>query len=316
MTASDPLRPDRAATALLGALTAEIAGRDRALVRKALGGARRARLAVGDPAVTWTVDGTELVLPLSHDLPVHRARHPRYSANLGSLAAAVAAHDPTATLIDIGANVGDSVAIIRARTPMPVLCIEGDEVFLPYLRRNVADADEVEVAPHYVSVSADGSSTAVVERSSGTARLVEGGASGTATAVRDLISLLGDHPRFARPRVIKVDTDGHDADILTAAAPLLGELRPVLFFEHDPGLAAAVGSGDPADLFAVLAVLGYEHFISFTNVGQLVGTDRADRLPGLVERSRRLGSSGQPPYLDVVALHADDAGLLGAVEAL
>ncbi len=117
---SSPTRALRAsgpATALTTAIVREVGGANRALVRRPLVGLRRLAVRAGDPAIRYTLDGTDLLLPLSHDLPMHRARYPRYSANLGDVAAAVAAARPEATMVDIGANIGDSVAIAAAPFP-------------------------------------------------------------------------------------------------------------------------------------------------------------------------------------------------------
>ena len=48
---------------------------------------------------------------------------------------------------------------------------------------------------------------------------------------RPIAEVLAAHPRFERPAVLKVDTDGHDAVILQAAEPVLRDAHPVLFFE-------------------------------------------------------------------------------------
>ena len=83
------------------------------ILRRALSALRKVRLLAGDPTVVVMVADRELVLPLSHDLPVHQARHGNYSLNLGRVAAALDEARPGASIVDIGANVGDSVAIIR-----------------------------------------------------------------------------------------------------------------------------------------------------------------------------------------------------------
>lgn len=307
MTAALVGGPDRGATALVRALVREVAGANRPSVRRPLVALRRARLAVGDPPIAWNLDGTELLLPLSHELPVHRAAHPDYSRNLGVVVAAVAAEHPGTTLVDIGANVGDSVAIVRAVADVPILCVEGDDHFLPYLRSNAAGVVDVEIDASYVATTVG---LKAVERRGGTARLVEASDPGAeALAVRSLAEILADHPRFARPGIVKIDTDGHDATILRAASDLLAEVRPVLFFEHDPAMAAAVGADDPATIFGHLAALGYDRFLLYDNRGPLVGVRSAAEVADLERTSRALDPASAQPYLDVCAL-ADEPAVL------
>ena len=158
---------------------------------------RKARLLAGDPAVTAMIGKRQLALPLSHDLPIHRARHPDYSLNLGRIAAALDEVRGGAPIVDIGANVGDSVAIIRDCVPdAPILCIEGDAQFLPYLRHNVRDLVGVEVAPVYVRHTDDGSRPVAVVRSGGTAQLVDqqGATHADPVTTRALDAILSDHP--------------------------------------------------------------------------------------------------------------------------
>src|SRR5215468_3310141 len=68
----------------------------------------------GDPVVQFDLDGSKMLAPLSHELPLTRKRLPCYSANLGRIAAQVKGKYPDLTVIDIGANIGDSAAIVRS----------------------------------------------------------------------------------------------------------------------------------------------------------------------------------------------------------
>ncbi len=53
-------------------------------------------------------------------------------------------------MIDVGANVGDSAIVVRTKSHIPVLCVEGDPRFLRYLTPNTAHCGDVEIAPYYV----------------------------------------------------------------------------------------------------------------------------------------------------------------------
>src|SRR5690349_19398723 len=97
-------------------------------------GLRRLLMKNGEPLIQYALDGTPLLLPMSHPLPLYRREYPQYSSNVGRIAAAIARNTPDFTFIDIGANVGDTLAIVRANAEFPVLCIEGAEQYLPVLR--------------------------------------------------------------------------------------------------------------------------------------------------------------------------------------
>src|SRR3954466_4260771 len=76
---------------------------------------------LGDPAVRISSNGRPIYLPISHDLPLHRSSHPGYSTNLARIAACMAARFDDLAVIDVGANVGDSLALLRSTGDFPVL---------------------------------------------------------------------------------------------------------------------------------------------------------------------------------------------------
>ncbi len=304
---SEPV-PSRLATAHLRAQVAATA-RGHALRRRALSLARKGRLRVEDPAVRYELLGTPLLLPFSHDLPLYRARHPRYSANLGVVAHQVERRRPRATVVDIGGNVGDSAVIVRHHSDLPVLCIEGDEQFLPYLRTNAASLADVEVAATYVA-TADRSERRQVARANGTARLVEGSGT-TGVETTSLAQILRDHPRFAEPALLKIDTDGQDVAIIHGAADLLASVRPVLFFELDPALTGGEEATWP--VFGLLAEAGYRRALAFGNTGDLLDDVTVDDWG-----RRRLAphiDGDEVRYLDICAAAPADDAVLDAVVA-
>lgn len=316
-----PIAPARVSTALMDALVRETGRRPRSLRRRALSGLRKARLLVGDPTVVSDIDGRALAMPLSHDLPLHRAAHPDYSRNLGRAVAALQAARPGAGVVDIGANVGDSVAIIRDAAPdTPILCIEGDSHFLPFLEHNVRDLVDVEIAPVYVGHSAgdQGRGMSVV-RAAGTASLVErdDDSPNIGVSTQSLEAILAEHPGFARPGMLKLDTDGHDADIVLQAEAVIRSARPVVFLEFDPPMAARVGGVDPVAALEFLHRLGYRRALVFANTGALVAVLDGDTWLSEVARlATRLGPARPVAYFDICVFAEVDLGVADELERL
>jgi FkbM family methyltransferase len=237
--------------AILNADPATLGGRMRL---KAAIAARRALVRLGDPVVTYRVGSVAIELPLSHELPFYRHAHPLYDTRIGTLAAELGG-----PVVDVGANVGDTAAAIRARTDVPVLCVEGDERFFALLERNAARLGDVELERAFVDAPERGR----VERAAGTARVVAGDG---ALRSRTLGDVLASHPRFAAPALVKLDTDGMDVPIVLANLELLARLRPVLFLEYDPHLGAA------PEVFSRLAAAGYGEAEWYENTGEHVAT--------------------------------------------
>jgi len=216
--------------------------------------ARRLLVRFGDPTVRYRVGAVELELPLSHELPFYQHDHPSYDRQLGPIAAELGG-----PVVDIGANVGDSAAAIRAMSEVPILCVEGDPAFLMLLDRNARAIGGVEIERALVEAPARGR----VESRAGTSRVVAGD---EPLVSKPLAQILDEHPAFARPALIKLDTDGMDVPILFASLPLLERLRPVLFFEYDPHLGA------DSEIFERLGGVGYATADWYENTGEHVAT--------------------------------------------
>jgi FkbM family methyltransferase len=282
------------------------------LVRRGYAGARRALLLAADPVITADVAGHVLRLPLSHELPVYQATHPGYSMNLAAVAAVVIADHPDGCIVDIGANVGDSVAIIRTATTAPILCIEGDETFLPLLRENLGSLGPAVVEPCYVASTRD-TGAHRVERVGGTARLVAAADCGPALVEVPLAQILDRHRDLGQPALVKIDTDGHDANIIADAIDVLEQHRAVLFFEWDPRLMADAGGLDATAIFPLLQAHGYEGLVLFANTGEMLCQARSDDAPLLADLARFVLEPGPISYFDICAVHEDDAHVAAQV---
>ena len=312
---SEPPTSSAGAQRLMHALAREAAMPGHHTRRRMLSGARKAWLTRADPAIEYPVGGTSILLPFSHQLPVHQAAHPDYSLNLGRVAAQVSERRADATIVDIGANVGDSVAIMRATTAVPILCVEGDEQFLPYLEVNAGRFTDVEIAPTYVR-TAGGDDELTVVREGGTARLEPGAPTGGPTVgVTPLTEILTAHPRFATPALIKIDTDGQDAGILADAGEVLAGCHPTLFFEFDVAMTRAASGGDALAIFPGLAEAGYRRALFFTNLGDLVIGLDVDGWGEIATLADYAGPGEAVAYFDVCAFGPDEGDLAAAVEA-
>ena len=100
---------ERVERAILAGNPTTLAGRAKL---KAAIRARQLLVRLGDPTVRYRVGAAELELPLSHELPFYQHDHPQYDRQLGAIAAELGG-----PVVDVGANVGDSAAAIRARSP-------------------------------------------------------------------------------------------------------------------------------------------------------------------------------------------------------
>jgi FkbM family methyltransferase len=172
-------------------------------------------------------------------------------------------HGRAVDVVDVGAAMGDTVAMLRGLCPEEVgtiLCVEGEAEFARYLKRNVAGDDLTRIV---VSLVSDGD----------TARSLVPAAVGTSTATgpegaaaRTLDDILSEHAdrEFA---LLKIDVDGYDGRVLAGSRSFLRSGRPHVFFEWAPTYYEACGSSwlQP---FEVLSEDGYDRFAFFDKYGR------------------------------------------------
>lgn len=202
----------------------------------------------------------------SHNLPRILADLPDYGRNVAELVRALQAPEPI--IIDVGANIGDTALLLARFAPgARVLCIEGDPQFLPFLASNTSQIPGVTIAQAVLS-DRNSAIKGRFEAHRGTAHLVLEEAGG-ALETRTLDDLLRDYPRFSRPDVIKIDTDGFDAPIMRGARDVLASSGPVLFYEWDPHFYEMAGENDFSHA-ELLMELGFDTFMIFSNRGELL----------------------------------------------
>ena len=235
---------------------------------------RKILLKCGDPLVSYRIGKFTLFLPFSHDLPLVARAHPRYNTNLARIARYVNEKYADLTIIDIGANIGDSAAFIRNETVAPILCLEGNRLFFDILQTNITSLPNVSTECIYVGAET-GVIHAGIETHSGTSRLTLDGTRETPVSIKALNDIVKRWPRFQQSKLIKIDTDGLDIPIIRGSIGFLAASKPVLFFEYDPAFFAPL-SQDGLSIFKNLHQIGYTFALVYDNLGDLMITTYID----------------------------------------
>jgi FkbM family methyltransferase len=263
-----------------------------------------------------------LALPNDHMLDRYRAQYKLFDRALAEIARAIAGKYPDLTAVDIGANVGDSAALICEHQDVPVLCVEGNPSFLDYLRYNLAGLPRgIELVEGFVGAKSGVIEAASLRKSQGTSSVEldkllapepHDRPNAQVVSVRTLSEILRSHPRFRSPRLIKSDTDGSDFDILRSSLDIVATCKAVLFFEYDPtfrhdGIKAGL------ELISLLLQIGYRYFLVYDNFGNLMSFVEDDVLTQFRNLTfyvmSHLLSGRQIYYLDVCAFAAEDEDL-------
>jgi FkbM family methyltransferase len=270
---------------------------------------------------TVTIGRSELLLPADHPLDRYQVSYPRYDKALGEIAYLIRAKYPDATAIDIGANVGDSAALICTYDDVPTLCVEGHPGFLELLRENASRiGPHVQIEASFVGAADSRAVYRIDDHRTGTAKLVESNeqAGGVEIETKSLATLLAEHSEFADSRLLKIDTDGFDFPIINASVETLGIMQPVLFYEYAP-FEGTNGIADGFNTMQSLAAAGYEKMMVYDNFGHFLinldipDNDRFIELNGFLCSNRAFGSAIY--YLDICAFAPRDRDVFKALRA-
>ena len=273
-----------------------------------LGLTNRARRLLPNRRVRRFVQGVTLTLPWSHRLPDYAKTYPGYGQNLVALATVIGETEAPArfSIIDVGANVGDSALQILNAVDVDVVCVDGDPHWLPYLRENTARDPRVHIVHAMLLPSLqDGPKRFTTVRANGTTRFVPGGETemGSTTTADSLRASL---PDLAPMRLIKSDTDGFDVRLLPGLARAYADTVPVLFFEFDPPMTRETGDPRPERIWGELIVLGYERCVVWDNFGKLLGSWSTVELPDVAAVLEHSLEERGYHYWDVAAIHGND----------
>ncbi len=186
-----------------------------------------------------------IIVPAEHPIDRFRQVNPLYDRRLPVLARLVSEASPGATAMDVGSNVGDTVALCRlAGSDLHFVAIEASLPYLKFLLLNRVREPGVfrDTTPVWSFVGRPGDSPEVEQRN-GTAHRVEGGTStsvGPETAavmsLQDIATALALPPETVS--LVKIDTDGYDQTIILNDWDFLRASAPILWTEAQVGTPA------------------------------------------------------------------------------
>ncbi|TWE11998.1 hypothetical protein [Rudaeicoccus suwonensis] len=264
----------------------------------------------------YDIAGIPVVLPPEHNLPFYQRRDPTYDHYAVALLWTLAQGERRVTVIDVGANVGDTAAAVLAADPRTaVISVEGDQRFLSYLHRNVAPfSDRASVVEGFVgpvgasvAYSRDGSTGGFNAVGGDDPQVVD-----EWVRPADLVAI----PDAADLVVWKSDIDGFDIHVLAQHWDVIDSRCDVIWVEYDPPRTL----GDPADVDRVIAALAGSGrtVLVYDNLGRrMVSLAPGEgQIAALRTLSDWLGvqyaGHVTVPYLDLWALSPEAAKLLSA----
>lgn len=264
-----------------------------------------------NPIIKVQIGKFLIKVPFSHQLPFILQDFPCYSTNLPRIAKLVHEKYDDLHFIDIGANVGDSVALLRTEDEFPILCIEGDQYFYKILEENLVEFSDVFSVNSYVGEE-DYVISAVSVELGGTAHISQNDKADSIIHFERLMTILEKYPKFLSSKMLKVDTDGFDNKILRGSIDFLKISKPVIFFEYDPFFLSQQND-DGLSIFDELSKVGYQNLLIYENNGELlISADINNKL--LLQEIHHFYSGRKSfRYCDICLFHNDDSDLFSVV---
>jgi len=202
-------------------------------------------------------------------------RHPHYDKLLLRLNSFIRHQFKNCITIDVGANVGDTICAVFRNEGDRVLAIEPNLSFRKYLVINWGNIPQIVIEESLIS---DCSSVTKynLKKTPGTTTFVESN-EGEEFKTETLDNLLKKYKEYYNYNFIKIDTDGHDFQVITGGLSTIRKNKPIILFECD--------IFENQKYFEMLKKsikdlnnIGYNQFILYDNFGCLMGIYSIDDL--------------------------------------
>lgn len=218
--------------------------------------------------VTTRIGRFDMLVPAESLLSRITDEQPFRNLAIGVIAKFVGDRNPDAILIDVGANVGGTAAMMASFCRNPLVLVEPSNLYLPYLQKNAAQfPNSVRIVKGIITDGTVGSPT--LEHHRGTARVVDGPARpGDAILQLRLGDVRGDGVEL-----VKIDADGWDFKIIEGSIEWIGKQQPILYYEAEVDTPGELEHA--SRVVESCRLVGYTSAILWDDAGCLVcATDR------------------------------------------
>lgn len=247
-------------------------------------------------------------------LSIHYTKYPGFGGPLAGLVSAVYRKYPGCSVIDIGANIGDTSALMRNAVDAPIVCIEGDPYCFGFLEKNIQQYGKTKAFRQFLG-DKDQEMPARLEKDSWNTTIIPD--AGNATTTLKLLTLdtfLRQQQLAADYKFLKIDTEGFDVKIIRGAAELLRASKPAIFFEYNRHNMEPIGEQGIDTLFW-LRDLGYEDVLFYEDNGEFILSGKLSDTSLIEQLHHWTGHSKAVYYVDIAVFHREDHELAAQVAA-
>ncbi|WGV28918.1 FkbM family methyltransferase [Halotia branconii CENA392] len=209
--------------------------------------------------ITYNIKQIPISLPCDHPLPYYQSRFRLYDKFIS----VVAKYLPNSQdfIIDIGANIGDTTALMLQYCSNPILCVEADKEFFSIMEHNLSKYRHRTVLVNSF-VSGNDYKNVELVKSKGTVRAIE---SENNIVKSDSLKSIINNNNLDRCIFLKTDTDGFDFEILLSSIDVIKEHSPILYWENE--ISSLKDTEIAKNLLEQLSTINYEKYIVMDNFG-------------------------------------------------
>lgn len=243
----------------------------------------------------------DLLAPESHLLFELQKVGPYRDLCIGTSAKIICEKYKRASIVDVGANIGDTAAILASYVPNKLILVEGSDYYYHFLEKNLHHFPNV-VVPIKGMVSDGSEIQGELRHWGGTAYFKHHGQEDLATPTLSLSQIADSNTRF-----IKIDTDGFECCILNAALPWLEIQKPAILFENQ--LRNEHDLDRFNNLYDQLSSIGYRYFVAWDDPGfHILSTDSVEAVKDLNRYQYKIHNANLPRInnYDIICLHKTD----------
>lgn len=233
-----------------------------------------------DPECIITIHGKPLYLPLSHALPLYLNAHTFYDRLPTRIGEYVRSKYGIIKCIDVGANIGDTIAAFYKDEQDRFLAIEPIKTFYKYLLQNWGATKNIETLFCACGSQNRTISYKVLENAAGSAALARS-ENGTSIETLSLDHIVAHNPAFEDANILKIDTDGNDFDVINGAQNIIAANQPVTLFECYACTDTPHYVEDFLGTLNLFRNSGYNFFLLYDNFGYLMGKHSLDHTDDL-----------------------------------
>lgn len=218
---------------------------------------------------------------------------------------------PDLSVIDVGANAGDTAALIKSvNKNIPVICVEGDISIFHYLQGNAKQFSDIEIYNNYLGEKVE-SIKVNIEKKGWNSTVIKHADGEIAVSLITLDTLLSEKApkEIQKFKFIKIDTEGFDTIILRGALNYIRTTKPIIYFEYNRENMKAINE-DGLSTLEILEQIGYTHCLFFDDRGRyILNTSLSDHTLIKNLHDYANGKDGLIYYYNICLLHNNDSDI-------